>query len=386
LLSNNAFLGSVSIGENQEGLEVRADRQGFVESAAFSELKAFSRLAIDWSMIWRDHAVRFRDRQKVEKTKHELEALTNQKIVSPTPGKEALGIIKKSIQRAKESGKGITKEDVGELEVATKLVGQDYSKLLDDLHRFQLVASTATLTLLFSHEVKHLMIPLRSLEQKLKRQASKLPEELGKTVKATSLEISNSLESLKALLTLTEDMGVLDRSANPVPVDLVDAITAACDRFQRVLERYGIETDYSQIPEGTQVGPILPGELQAILLNLISNSVKAVLAGGDKKPIIEFATTYEKKKVLLVVSDNGIGLPESQRDDVFAPLVSDPDSLLYEKLEKRLTKEDHDLLGVGSGLGLSIIRSFIENYDGYIAFKEPVGGWKTQLTIQFPTP
>ncbi len=131
---------------------------------------------------------------------------------------------------------------------------------------------------------------------------------------------------------------------------------------------------------------MLKGELAAILLNGLSNALKAVIAGGAKKGLIELYAYRSRGKVCLDITDNGIGLNADERKSAFTPLVSDPSARLYDALEVRLASEDRQLLGQGSGLGLSIMQGILENRKGSVAFVDPSNGWATCLHIELPTP
>jgi signal transduction histidine kinase len=141
-----------------------------------------------------------------------------------------------------------------------------------------------------------------------------------------------------------------------------------------------------RIDEGVLVGPMLKGELAAILLNVLSNAIKAVIAAGKNKGLVELHAYSSRNKVCLDIKDNGIGLSPEDRKSVFAPLVSDPSSRLYDALEERLASEDRQLLGQGSGLGLSIVRGILENRKGSAEFIEATEGWTTCLHLELPTP
>jgi signal transduction histidine kinase len=76
-------------------------------------------------------------------------------------------------------------------------------------------------------------------------------------------------------------MGILDRKAEAGRLDLARQAERAIARFKRVAEAYRIEIS-ERIDDGILVGPMLKGELAAILLNVLSNVIKAVIAGGKK--------------------------------------------------------------------------------------------------------
>lgn len=383
LLSSKAFLGSVEIGEAQHGLDPKADRMGFLENEVFDQLQAFVRLAIDWAMVWRDHAVRLKERKKSDAAAERLSAVINKPISKTNSGKDAIRFMKSSLAAAKDDPNSITPERIEQFQAATSLIELDRDRISQDLRRFQLVASTATLTLLFAHEVKHLLLPLHSLRAEFKARIKTFPADLQKNADHLVDEMAKSIENLNGLLSLTEDMGMIEPSGKGLKLDLRKTVGAATSRFSRVLDSYGIQIE-NTIKPGILVGPMIKGELMAVLLNAISNSIKAVIAKSHGKPLIGFTAESHPKKVALRIMDTGIGLDLKTAEQAFIPLLSDVEGSLYSNLKPRLAKEDRQLLGAGSGLGLSIIRALLETRGGSVKFAECEGGWSTSLEITLP--
>ena len=84
--------------------------------------------------------------------------------------------------------------------------------------------------------------------------------------------------------------------------------------------------------------------------NLIDNSVKALRNIRDKR--IKCTTYKENGNLVILFSDNGIGIPEENKDRIFDVFYT--------------TTAD---LG-GAGLGLYIIRSRLESIKGLITLEE----------------
>ena len=386
MLSHKAYLGAVEVGKHQEGLEPRADRQGFVENTTFRELRKFARFAIDWAMIWRDFAVKERERQRAEKLRKELERGIGGKPIAPAEQSEvALKIIRHGVTQLRKDPSSITEEQVNNLASAASLLESEMKISRADLLRFQLVASAATLSLLYHHEVKYLAQTLTTLSADLSDAVKDLKGAIKERCQEVLESVNTAKESLDALGDLTQDMGVLDPKAVAGSLDLARQTDRAIARFQRVADAYHVDIT-PKIDEGLLVGPMLKGELAAILLNVLSNAIKAVIAGGASKGLIELYAYLAGKKVCLDVKDNGIGLSPEDRKTVFTPLVADPSSQLYDALEERLAAEDRQLLGQGSGLGLSIVKGILENRKGSVEFAEPAQGWSTCLHLELPTP
>jgi len=391
MLSHKAYLGAIEVGERQEGLEAKADREGFIENSTFKELRQFVRFAIDWAMIWRDFAVKERERQRTEKFRKELERGTGGTPIAPSEQSDvALKILRQGVAQLRAAQErnapsSITKDEVKNLASAASLLESEIRTSRADLLRFQLVASAATLSLLYHHEVKYLTQTLTTLTVDLHEAIRDLKGTIKTRCQEVLESVSSAKESLDALGDLTQDMGVLDRKAAAGRLDLARQTKRAVARFQRVANAYRVDIT-QRIDDGLLVGPMLKGELAAILLNVLSNSIKAVIAGGASKGLIELHAYHLRNKICLDVKDNGIGLKPDERSTVFTPLVSDPSSKLYDALEERLASEDRQLLGQGSGLGLSIVQGILENRKGTVQFVDPTEGWTTRLHLELPTP
>jgi signal transduction histidine kinase len=104
--------------------------------------------------------------------------------------------------------------------------------------------------------------------------------------------------------------------------------------------------------------PVVRGnapQLTQLLLNLIGNAIKYCEA---TPPTVEISTRRQPEGAwLFEVRDNGIGIPEKERDKVFDPFKRLHASSRYE----------------GTGLGLAICKKIIERHDGTIWVKSKEG-------------
>lgn len=145
------------------------------------------------------------------------------------------------------------------------------------------------------------------------------------------------------------------------------------DLLRHRFESYGVQVlreRQSPLPELEAD----PEQLKEVLVNLISNACEALAAdragaGGAKPtPSITLAERLERAEPLgpaavLVISDNGPGIPAEVADKVFQPFFT--------------TKEE------GTGLGLSIAARIVEEHGGRLAL-EPVAGGGARFIITLP--
>lgn len=382
MLSMKSYLGSVEIGPEQDGLEPKADRMGFIEGEVFREIKRFTRFAIDWAMVIRDFAVQLDEAERRKELRRKLVEVHKQDLPAAESAEDAVKIMRGAIREIAVNAPSKSQAAVELLQDATAFLESTIKITTRDLLRLRLVASGATLTLLFAHEVRSLASTFASISKSLSKISRGLPKEQRDELERLGDEVAESHRSLSELLELTNAMGV-DQKAPPVRIDLKEAAQRSTDRFKRVCDRYNIEVDLNDIPEGLLVGPMREGELFAVLINAVSNSVKAVIAGGGQR-LIALKAEKAGKHVQLDVLDTGVGLSAEHYASVFTPMISDPAGTLYERLEKRLNPEDGLLLGRGSGLGLAILRGILQARNGEATMLPPSQGWKCHLRLKLP--
>ena len=105
-----------------------------------------------------------------------------------------------------------------------------------------------------------------------------------------------------------------------------------------------------------------PLHLEQAILNIVMNAIDAV---SEKKGILTITTEADAEWVYIRIKDNGPGIPEEIRDQLFEAFVT--------------TKPP----GVGTGLGLNIARDVIESIKGTIEVdSSPERG--TTMTIRIP--
>jgi two-component system, sensor histidine kinase ChiS len=106
-------------------------------------------------------------------------------------------------------------------------------------------------------------------------------------------------------------------------------------------------------------------KLERIMLNILSNSVKFTNKGGSI-----FVNIYDMEDfVEISVRDTGIGIPQDKLDFIFER---------FAQVDKSLNRRSE-----GSGIGLSLVKAFVELHGGQISVKSEVGKG-TEFVIKFP--
>ena len=247
-----------------------------------------------------------------------------------------------------------------------------------------IIASASTLTLLFAHEVRALIGSLGATSKRLKRIAAKADAKNGSDLNALADQIEAAKSRFDDLIEMTGIVGAFGKQKEMESIHLRSAVERAVRCFSLVLDGYKIHVDASEIPGNMTVGPMVEGEIYTVLINLLSNSIKALIASGQPKKRIHFTALRKDTKVLINMLDNGLGLSQDHYEEVFKPFISDPDGKLYDQLELRANPQDAHIFGTGSGLGLAITRDIVRARKGDVSFQSPPEGWNASIEIKLP--
>lgn len=383
-LSMRNYLGNVTIGEAAEGFEMKLNREGFVQSSAVDELKDFVRYAIDWSTILRDFFIRSEAQRESIKAINSFQEEINQKLEPTEYIESAITFLEKRMDEITEILPFEEKQKVQEsIFKATDVIRRYNESNIAQLLHLRLIASTSTLLLIFSHEVKSLLGLLEQSKNSLTEIAIKLAPEQRNEVLSITADFVELRDRLDDLLQMTALISVDQREAKLGQVALKDKLKKVEKVFSLICNKYNIEIDYSKVPNNVALKDILEAEVYSIFLNIFSNSIKSVIAAGKDRRI-EISAERKDNKMHIVVRDTGIGINPDRYEEIFIPFISDPTGDLYSNLSKRLNPEDKIIVGTGSGLGLGIVREIIVAHNGNIKFTNPSEGWKAELQIEIP--
>ena len=165
------------------------------------------------------------------------------------------------------------------------------------------------------------------------------------------------------LLRLTRlDSGVVQQ---PYPV----AVRPVLERVERMLTMVAQEkgVTVSGAADEDAVALATDDDVHQILYNLMENAIKYSAAEDG---FVRAEAHVDGDKVVLTVSDNGIGIPNEDLPHIFDR---------FYRVDKMRSRE----VG-GTGLGLSIVKDTIENRGGTISAGHGANGVGTVFTVYLP--
>lgn len=141
--------------------------------------------------------------------------------------------------------------------------------------------------------------------------------------------------------------------AEPVATDIVELAKSVVDEQKQNIKEQRLSI-IKKFSKGSSVFFTDPKLLHIVFQNLITNAVKYTSFGGK----IEFTIFFDSKNTIRIkVSDTGYGIPKNQQKKIFT------------KLFRADNARDKD--ASGTGLGLYIVKSIVENSGGKIWFESP---------------
>ncbi len=130
--------------------------------------------------------------------------------------------------------------------------------------------------------------------------------------------------------------GLLSRELHPV-APLLDNLTSA---LNKVYQRKGVSISLDISPEISFIGE--KNDFMEVMGNLLDNACKYCLE------FVEVSARQDEEQLHIFVEDDGPGIPKGKRDQVFD------------------RGQRADTLRPGQGVGLSVARDIVEQYDGRI--------------------
>ena len=299
-----------------------------------------------------------------------------------------------------------------ELEIRVKERTSELSQAVDELKQTQLqlvqtekISSLGQLVAGVAHEINNpigfistnlhyanqyiedLLVLVRLFQKNCSNPGSEVKEQ----IEAMDLQhIDKDLPKLMSSMKLGTDTikGIMQSlrnfsrsdGENKKLVDIHEGIEATLMILQHRLKAYPkrpaiqIVKDYSVLPKVK----CYPGQLNQVFMNLLANAIdvleESIIEDQELNckdftcinPKIRIATTIDKYQITVKIADNGKGMSESVKNDIFQPFFT--------------TKPE----GKGTGLGLSIsYKIMTENHGGNLqCISSPGEG--TEFLIQIP--
>lgn len=173
--------------------------------------------------------------------------------------------------------------------------------------------------------------------------------------------ITRALRGAARMSSMIEDVlafARIDTTIEPAAVDLNEVAAEVVADLGSVLADVDLEIGDLPVVQGDRA------LLRSMLLNLIGNAAK--FRSPERLPVVRVAASRHGERWRLEVHDNGVGIPEQQREHVFEPMV---------RLDKAVE---------GMGIGLATCRRVVEAHGGEIGVGANPAGAGSVFWVELP--
>lgn len=226
----------------------------------------------------------------------------------------------------------------------------------EDLVRSERLATTGRMTAQLAHEVNN---PIHNIQSCLKTALGRLPEGTkGRDLIDVAYEEVNRLSRLSAQMLSLYRSSLVEEEMKPTNINEImgEVVTLARGEIQD-----------RNIVLRTEIEPALPAvrgsrdKLKQVLLNLISNALDAMPAGG----VLALLASRDNGTVRLTVKDTGVGISRENINRIFDAFFTTKGKVS------------------GVGLGLSVSYGIVSQHRGSIEVQSAIGEGST-FTVVLP--
>jgi two-component system nitrogen regulation sensor histidine kinase NtrY len=208
-----------------------------------------------------------------------------------------------------------------------------------------------------AHEIKNPLTPMKLNVQQLVKSWKDGPVRFKERLEDFARNQVEYIDSLSAIASAFSSFAKMP-GTNPVDINLLEQIKTTLELFRNTDN----VTFWVRWPHESKVFIYADKEhLNGIFSNLFKNSIQSIPAG--RKGLIKVSLEIVRDKIIASVADNGSGIPEALQNKLFTPNFTTKSS--------------------GMGLGLSIVKRYVEGANGRIWF-ESEADKGTTFHIEFP--
>ncbi len=351
---NQQVFGAVAISQTEQSqLGINISRERLLETPAMVGLRRFVQNGIYWmTMKYAAHVAEQQGKRQREKVKSVPQIIDEAKTA----------VLAQS---------GISDEQryliIHNLDEASEQARADEEGRITEIAMLRTLASAGTTLALMNHQLEALIGAVLQIREDLRNLQPTIPEgsrdrynEIVTQVTDWHMLVDLQVSQLGFLLSPDSRQ----RRRRHALHEVVENVRKPMSYYMR---RYGV-TFENNVARNLRTPPIYQAELYAVLINILSNALKFVHGQPVRRVAVEAGRVDDKLCVRM--QDTGVGVPVARREAVFKPFVT--------------TSVPNPVLGIGTGLGLKVVRDILDLYGGTARFVDVQPPWKTCIEIILP--
>jgi nitrogen fixation/metabolism regulation signal transduction histidine kinase len=198
-----------------------------------------------------------------------------------------------------------------------------------------------------AHEIKNPLTPMKLNIQYLQRAKEEGKEHYDDFFERVTKNLIEQIDTLSGIATEFSNFAQIPKAKNEV-FNLIEVLQNVCALFEPNQNlHFSLETGgFSELRVYAD-----KEQFSRAFLNLIKNGIQAIPA--DQIGEMRITVQSDGSVVLIAISDNGMGISQEAQDNMFQPNFTTKTS--------------------GMGLGLSIVKSIVDNFKGKIWYTSEPG-------------
>ncbi len=250
-----------------------------------------------------------------------------------------------------------SKDEVGAVASAFNFMMEDLKTSKEKLVIAERIAAWQDMARRLAHEIKNPLTPIQMAMDTLRKSYKKQHPEFGEILDESTTTVLEEADRLKKIVAEFSDFARMPKPEF-ARVDLNEIVRSSLSLYQGAVP---VSTKLGELPELDAD----KGQLTQVMLNLVENAREALRDRERGRITVATRLGEAGDRALLVVEDNGPGVPPELKDKVFAPYFT--------------TKQAKG----GTGLGLAIVHRIVSDHGGRITISDAPGGG-ARFTIELP--
>lgn len=326
---------------NNPEIKETTTREGLVINDEFKFVR--DRFIIEILQEFEIYRKEWEEKENANKPKKNPTAKAESAITQLTDFAESLEIKKTDENKLKKYAKEISKQ-VQEQHKENKT---EVEKEITNKEMYRNLASLGISALAFHHEIRpaigRISMRLNKVNEKWDTWEDEKKQDY---ITKAALDISTVIDLNEYVRTFASMFsGAKGRKIVPEEIKFIDSVHDFAQGFEDVLEEAGIEVEIITGPGSFKNLYMIRASWQSILINLMSNSIKALGNVSRKKKFIKVLIEKTATNLKIEVKDNGSGIQEVNFERIFDPLWT----------------SYRGVSNAGTGMGSTIVKEIVED-------------------------
>jgi two-component system, NtrC family, nitrogen regulation sensor histidine kinase NtrY len=251
-----------------------------------------------------------------------------------------------------------SKDEVGAVASAFNFMMEDLKTSKEKLVIAERIAAWQDIARRLAHEIKNPLTPIQMAMDTLRKSWQKQHPSFEEILDESTRTVLEEADRLKKIVAEFSDFARM-----PKPelsrIDLNEIVRSALSLYQ------GAASVDSRLAKDLPELDGDKGQLTQVLLNLVENARDAIGTRPEGHITVTTKRGEANDRAMLIVEDNGPGVPTDLKDKIFAPYFT--------------TKQGKG----GTGLGLAIVHRIVSDHGGRITISDPPDHG-ARFTIELP--